>query len=78
MGRRDDEPHVEWSRRAWDRLQPWSCGGGYVNHLAADEGGDRVRQAYGDDTWDRLVALKRRYDPANVFHLNQNIDPSAA
>ena len=45
VGRGTDEPHVEWTRRSWDRLQPWSCGGGYVNHLAADEGGDRVRQA---------------------------------
>lgn len=41
-----------------------------------DEDGDRVRQAYGEATWDRLVALKRHYDPANVFHLNQNVDPS--
>ena len=72
----DDEPHVAWTRRSWERLRPWSCGGGYVNHLAADEGRDRVRAAYGPATWDRLVALKRRVDPSNVFHLNQNIDPS--
>lgn len=70
-----DAPHVEWCRRTWERLRPWSCGGSYVNHLAADEGADRVREAYGPQTWDRLVALKRRYDPANVFHLNQNISP---
>lgn len=71
-----DEPHVAWSRRTWERLQPWSCGGGYVNHLAADESRERVREAYGPATWDRLVALKRRVDPDNVFHLNQNIDPT--
>jgi FAD/FMN-containing dehydrogenase len=71
-----DDDHVKWTRRSWERLQPWSCGGSYVNHLAADEGRDRVREAYGPATWDRLVALKRRYDPNNVFHLNQNIDPS--
>lgn len=70
-----DEPHISWSRRTWERLQPWSCGGGYVNHLAADESRDRVRAAYGPATWDRLVALKQRVDPANVFHLNQNVDP---
>jgi len=70
-----DDPHVAWTRKSWDRLQPWSGGGSYVNHLAADEGRDRVRQAYGEQTWSRLVALKRRYDPGNVFHLNQNIDP---
>lgn len=71
-----DAAHVEWCRRSWDRLQDWSCGGGYVNHLAADEGPDRVRQAYGPATFDRLVELKRRYDPTNVFHLNQNIEPT--
>ncbi len=47
-----------------------------MNHLAADEGRDRLRAAYGAATWDRLVSLKRAYDPTNVFHLNQNIDPS--
>jgi FAD/FMN-containing dehydrogenase len=71
-----DEPHVDWSRRSWDRLHPWSSGGGYVNHLAADEGAERVRQAYGDTTWRRLRHMKRRYDPTNTFHLNQNIDPT--
>lgn len=71
-----DEPHVEWTRRTWERTRPWSCGGAYVNHLAADEGRDRVREAYGSETWDRLVALKRRVDPSNVFHLNQNVDPT--
>jgi FAD/FMN-containing dehydrogenase len=70
-----DDEHVAWTRRTWERLRPWSCGGGYVNHLAADEGADRVRAAYGAATWDRLVALKRRWDPDNVFHLNQNVDP---
>jgi FAD/FMN-containing dehydrogenase len=74
----DDNPHVAWTRRSWGRLHPWSCGGGYVNHLAGDEGHDRVREAYGPATWQRLVELKRRYDPTNVFHLNQNVDPGAA
>ena len=71
-----DDPHVAWTRRTWERTRPWSCGGAYVNHLAADEGGDRVREAYGPRTWGRLVALKRRVDPANAFHLNQNVDPT--
>ena len=71
-----DEPHIAWTRRTWERTRPWSCGGAYVNHLAADEGRDRVREAYGSETWARLVALKRRVDPTNVFHLNQNIDPA--
>ncbi|MBL1077055.1 FAD-binding oxidoreductase [Nocardia sp. 2] len=68
------EPHREWARRAWEGLRPWSAGGCYVNHLGED-GPDRVREAYGPQTWQRLVALKRRLDPGNVFQLNQNIPP---
>jgi FAD/FMN-containing dehydrogenase len=41
----------------------------------ADEGRERVRQAYPGSTWDRLVEVKRRYDPTNLFRLNQNITP---
>ena len=50
--------------------------GAYVNFLG-DEGPDRVRQAYPGATWDRLVAVKRRYDPDNLFRRNQNVDPGA-
>jgi FAD/FMN-containing dehydrogenase len=49
--------------------------GAYVNFLG-DEGQARVRQAYPEPTWDRLVAIKRRYDPTNLFRLNQNIPPA--
>jgi hypothetical protein len=48
--------------------------GAYVNFLG-DEGVDRIRAAYPGSTWDRLVGIKRRYDPTNLFHLNQNIPP---
>jgi hypothetical protein len=51
--------------------------GAYVNFLA-DEGTGRVREAYPGATWDRLVDVKRRYDPGNVFRLNQNIPPSSS
>jgi hypothetical protein len=47
----------------------------YVNFLT-DEGEARVRQAYPGATWDRLVAVKRRYDPGNLFHRNQNVPPA--
>ena len=50
--------------------------GAYANYLV-NEPRERVRQAYGAETYDRLVALKDRYDPANVFRMNQNIEPSA-
>ena len=49
--------------------------GAYVNFVA-DEGPDRVRDAYPGATWDRLVAIKDRYDPTNLFHRNQNVVPS--
>lgn len=51
-------------------------GGAYVNFLG-DEGDDRIRAAYPGSTWDRLAAIKRRYDPTNLFRLNQNIPPSS-
>jgi FAD/FMN-containing dehydrogenase len=50
-------------------------GGAYVNFLG-DEGPEAVRQAYPGSTWDRLVEVKRRYDPDNLFRLNQNIPPA--
>jgi FAD/FMN-containing dehydrogenase len=55
-------------------MQPYSDDSVYVNYLA-DEGPERVRAAYGADHWARLVTLKRKYDPENVFRNNQNIDP---
>jgi FAD/FMN-containing dehydrogenase len=55
-------------------MRPFATGGVYVNYLSA-EGEDRVRAAYGASKYDRLVALKRRYDPTNLFRMNQNIHP---
>jgi FAD/FMN-containing dehydrogenase len=65
---------IAWARGTYDRLRPFLADGAYVNYLAADEA-DRVRAAYGPN-YDRLVELKRRYDPDNLFRLNQNINPS--
>jgi FAD/FMN-containing dehydrogenase len=67
--------HVNWTRELWSAVQPFSTGGVYVNFLG-DEGHDRVREAYGPAKYERLVALKNKYDPANLFRLNQNIKPS--
>ena len=65
---------VAWAREFWDAMQPFSGGGTYVNFLG-NEGEDRVRAAYGAETYDRLVDLKTKYDPENFFRLNQNIRP---
>jgi hypothetical protein len=56
-------------------MQPVAMGGVYVNFLGQDEGEERVKAAYGAN-YARLVALKNKYDPANLFRLNQNIVPA--
>lgn len=74
----EDDPegnrHTAWARDFFDALQPHARDRVYVNFLG-DEGPDRVRQAYGTAKYDRLVELKRAYDPTNFFRLNQNIQP---
>ena len=64
----------EWSRSFWTALKPYHTSV-YVNFLM-EEGEERIRQAYGAERYDRLKALKRKYDPDNFFRLNQNIPPS--
>jgi hypothetical protein len=63
----------QWARDYWTALAPFHTGV-YVNFLM-EEGGGRVRQAYGEAKYRRLAALKREYDPANLFRLNQNVPP---
>lgn len=67
------EAEREWARDYWSALKPYHISV-YVNFLM-DEGEERVKQAYGTRKYERLKALKRRYDPANVFRLNQNVSP---
>jgi FAD/FMN-containing dehydrogenase len=73
----DNRRHTEWVRGLWEAMLPYSSGGVYVNYLgqSADEGLDRVRAAYGKANYERLRALKHKFDPDNLFRLNQNIDP---
>jgi hypothetical protein len=66
--------HMSWSRSVWEALEPYAGSGVYVNFLG-NEGEGRVRASYGNN-YERLVALKQRYDPTNFFSLNQNIKPS--
>jgi hypothetical protein len=65
---------VEWARGAYDAMEPHTAGGVYSNFMSA--GDDRVKEAYGEEKYERLVALKDRYDPTNLFRLNQNVTPS--
>ena len=71
---------VRWSREFWAAMQPYSTGSVYVNYLGqeADEGAERIKAAYGPEKYQRLVTLKNKYDPTNLFRLNQNIRPSPA
>ena len=70
----DTERHIAWARGFFDAMQPHAGGHVYLNFLG-DEGAERVRQAYGAQKYERLVQLKRAYDPTNFFRLNQNIQP---
>jgi FAD/FMN-containing dehydrogenase len=73
-----DEQYIAWARETAAAIEPWSfSGGGYVNYMQADEPIERVRAAFGDAAFERLRALKSRYDPANVLRRNQNIPPLA-
>jgi FAD/FMN-containing dehydrogenase len=68
--------HAAWTQAYYEALRPRSSGV-YSNFLEA-EGDDRIREAYPDATYRRLAEIKRRYDPTNLFRLNQNIPPAAA
>jgi FAD/FMN-containing dehydrogenase len=72
------EKMIRWTRGFWEAMQPFLTGGVYVNYLGreADEGVERIKAAYGPN-YQRLVALKKKYDPTNLFRLNQNIKPDA-
>ena len=70
----EDERCIGWARDFFKASAPFASGGVYVNFLTADEG-DRVRSAYGPN-YQRLVQAKRKYDPNNLFRMNQNIEPA--
>jgi hypothetical protein len=69
----ESERNVQWTRSLFETMEPFFEGGVYVNNLG-EEGEDRVREAYGAN-YERLLALKGKYDPTNLFRLNQNIKP---
>ena len=72
----ETDASIEWVKGFWQAMRAFSPKGAYVNFMD-DEGEDRIREAYRGN-YDRLVAIKTKYDPTNLFHLNQNIRPNAA
>jgi FAD/FMN-containing dehydrogenase len=71
---KEDQSHIEWSRAAWRDLRRFSTGGTYINFLTEEEGAERVQAAYGKNLA-RLVDIKTKWDPGNLFRANKNIAP---
>jgi FAD/FMN-containing dehydrogenase len=71
------DPHIDWAQRLYADIEPSLTGAAYINFLSA-EGKERVQAAFGGEKFARLRQLKDRYDPTNLFHLNQNVPPSGA
>lgn len=70
-----DDAAVAWARGLFEAAAPFASGSVYVNFVS-NEGSQRVHEAYPAEVWDRLVALKAKYDPNNLFRMNQNIPPA--
>lgn len=71
----ESEKHIQWTRELWNMMQPFATKATYVNYLA-EEDNERVKGIYGATKYERLVALKNKYDPTNFFQLNPNIKPT--
>jgi FAD/FMN-containing dehydrogenase len=70
----ENEKHIAWARKSFDSLGKFAIGR-YVNFMG-EEGNEGIRAAYGEEKLRRLVALKDKYDPENMFRFNQNVRPS--
>ena len=72
----DGDRAIAWTREFWDEMRQGGSGGIYLNFLGAGEDNEAMpRASYGDANYERLAAVKAKYDPENVFRLNQNIRP---
>jgi FAD/FMN-containing dehydrogenase len=70
----DDKTNIEWARETWQDMRRFSTGGTYVNFLTEEEGDERIQAAYGKN-YERLVEIKTKWDPDNMFRINKNIAP---
>jgi FAD/FMN-containing dehydrogenase len=73
-----DEANTAWTRGFHEAMRPFTVGTAMPNFIEPDEGLARLRASYGEEKYSRLQALKRRWDPNNMFRLNQNIEPAGA
>ena len=67
---------TQWTKAYWEAVHPFDLGGAYPNFMMDDEGDARLKATYGDN-YARLATVKKKYDPANLFRVNQNIKPAA-
>jgi hypothetical protein len=74
---KQSDANVRWARELFDAMKPFGTGKTNVNFPGAGDEAGFGRAAFGEQ-WDRLVEVKRKYDPSNLFRLNQNIDPAGA
>jgi FAD/FMN-containing dehydrogenase len=70
----DDKKNIEWARGAWQDMRQFSTGGTYINFLTEEEGEERIHSAYRKN-YERLVEVKTKWDPSNMFRMNKNIVP---
>jgi FAD/FMN-containing dehydrogenase len=73
----DDERNIAWTRKVWSDMHAYSSGGLYLNFGGFGEEKDELVKAAFGPSYERLVELKNKYDPTNLFRMNQNIRPSA-
>ena len=72
----ETEPSIAWTRESYAAMEPFLAAGRYVNYMDRDDAGAQVAMAYGPN-YARLREIKAKYDPENVFHLNQNVQPQS-
>ena len=72
----DKDYHLAWTRQFFDAMEPFLAKAAYVNYLGGDEGSRGLTAAYSPEKLARLAGLKTKYDPSNLFRMNQNIMPA--
>ena len=73
---KDSERNVTWTRGLYDAMRPFLADAAYVNYYTGDEGPGGLHAAYGAEKLERLALLKTKYDPDNLFRMNQNVTPA--